>query len=291
MTGRPGSLSVRPILLGPVQLVGSFSLYLVLQSLPVLLHIASSFLTGTVMVILTVAASCLLGFLFLAHVARAYSRELAVLEQQLADFKIEDATCFCCTVNHVNMGQAMSCDRLVMCRCIESWFGSLEDFELYVRHHVRTAVLKQTSPGLLYRLVVEAACPIMWFFLDRLAYALTRDYLELYPLWPVSVLLDAMVWWLAVLPSIIIFAAMVAYSLRAKRGGFLIDGLASLLAVIAGVSLLVAFFSLDMLCQAVIPSQHPDLLPAKASFSVIMVIVTISARWTLSRMRNAAFSI
>eukprot|EP00439_Symbiodinium_sp_Y106_P024363 s3379_g2.t5 len=260
------SLSVRPILMGPVQLVGSFSLYLVLQSLPVLLKVASSFLTGAVMVILTVAGTCLLGFLFLAHVARAYCRDLAALEQQLAEFKIEDTMCFCCTANHVNKGEAISCDRVVMCRCIESWFSSLEDFELYVQHQVRAAVLKQlTSPRLLYRLVVEAACPIMWFFLDRLAYALTRDYLESYPLWPVSVILDALVWWLAVMPSIIIFAAMVAYSLRLKPGGILIDGFASLLTVTAGVSLLVAFFSLDMLCQAVIPSQHPDLLPAKAS--------------------------
>ena len=37
-----------------------------------------------------------------------------------------------------------------------------------------------------------------------------------------------------------------------EAGGILIDGFASLLTVTAGVSLLVAFFSLDMLCQAVI---------------------------------------
>ena len=149
---------MRPILMGPVQLVGSFSLYLVLQSLPVLLKVASSFLTGAVMVILTVAGTCLLGFLFLAHVARAYCRDLAALEQQLAEFKIEDTMCFCCTANHVNKGEAISCDRVVMCRCIESWFSSLEDFELYVQHQVRAAVLKQlTSPRLL--------CPFLGLWL------------------------------------------------------------------------------------------------------------------------------
>ena len=119
--------------------------------------------------ILTLFAGILISFTILVHVARAFARDLDMLQKSLAEFRVQNAKCACCDSHHVDAwGEPLACDREVLLRCINVWFGSTENFDLRVQGPVRKTVLGNlTSPVHFYRRVVESACPVTYLFLAR----------------------------------------------------------------------------------------------------------------------------
>ena len=189
---------------------------------------------------LTLSAGLLPCFLCLAHVGRTFCCSLDTLQQQLAKFRVEDAKCWCCTVNHVDdqTGETLPCDRDVMLKCIGIWFGSSADFECLVQGHVRTTLLRQlTSPVYLYQQVVVATSPVMWLFLDRVAHLFAVDRTDL----AVSVFFDALAWWLLAIPCIVVLGFALAYKLRRKQAHCVLDLAFSIAVLVVPACILAAF--------------------------------------------------
>ena len=68
---------------------------------------------------LTLFAGILISFTILVDVGRAFARDLDLLQKSLAEFRVENAKCFCCDSNHVDAwGGRLACDRAVLLRCI-----------------------------------------------------------------------------------------------------------------------------------------------------------------------------
>ena len=78
--------------------------------------------------------------------------------------------------------------------------------------------------------------------------------------------------------------------LRKKQPQAAVDGLVSMVVVLSAAFCTVAMFSLQILCEIIIPSQHPDLLPAKAGFLVLMTCVTFVTLRVFSLARTHAMS-
>ncbi|CAE7723699.1 HET-E1 [Symbiodinium sp. CCMP2592] len=197
-------------------------------------------LASSIMVMaLTISTGLLPCFLCLAHIGRTFCCSLDTLQQQLAKFRVKDAKCWCCTVNHVDeTGEPLPCDRDVMLKCIRIWFGSSTDFESLVQGHVRTTLLRQlTSPAYLYQQVVVASSPVMWLFLDRVAYLLSIGDASI----AVSVFFDALAWWLLAIPSIVVIGVAVAYKLRMKQARCVLDLVFSLAVLVVAACILAAF--------------------------------------------------
>ncbi|CAE7455737.1 unnamed protein product [Symbiodinium natans] len=141
-------LSIRPNLMGPVLLIGKAGLMVLLVAWPHLLQVfaGSDEIMGST---LSLSAGLLPCFLCLVYVGRRFCCSLDTLQQQLGKFQVNDAKCYCFTVNHVDdkTGERILCDRDIMMKCIGIWFGSATDFEHLVRGHVRTTLLRElTNP-------------------------------------------------------------------------------------------------------------------------------------------------
>jgi len=230
-------LSIRPNLMGPVLLTGKAGLIALLGLWPICLEV---FGRSIMVMVLTISTGLLPCFLCLAHIGRTFCCSLDTLQQQLAKFRVKDAKCWCCTVNHVDeaTGEPLPCDRDVMLKCIGIWFGSSTDFEILVQGHVRTTLLRQlTSPVYLYQQVVVASSPVMWLFLDRVAYLLSIGEMSI----GASVFFDALAWWLLAIPSIVVLGVAVAYKLRMKQERCVLDLVFSLAVLVVAACILAAF--------------------------------------------------
>ncbi|CAE7944843.1 unnamed protein product [Symbiodinium sp. KB8] len=102
---------------------------------------------------------------------RSYHYSIEILRRQLQNFRLEDTKCNCCTRGHVGPdGETLSCDREVVERCICIWFGSVEQFELFIVPLLRSTFEKElgqhTFPYI-YFLVVF--CPVVWAGMDLTA--------------------------------------------------------------------------------------------------------------------------
>ena len=74
---------------------------------------------------------CLEG-IYLVHAFRGYFRSLEATHRQLQQFQLQNAFCWCCSVNHVHPvnGQPIPvCDREIVRQCITSWFGAEQNFD------------------------------------------------------------------------------------------------------------------------------------------------------------------
>ncbi|CAE7215959.1 unnamed protein product [Symbiodinium microadriaticum] len=230
-------LSIRPNLMGPVFFAGQAGLVVLVLAWPLLIDALGSSLEAMTLTLSTGLVPC---FLCLVHIARNFCCNLDTLQHQLAKFRVSDAMCWCCTVDHVDdeTGEPLFCDREIMLRCIGIWFGSSTDFEHLVQGHVRTTLLQRlTSPVYLYQQIVLACSPVMWLFCDRLATLVAHDE----ALFGVPVLLGGLAWWLLVIPSLVLMGLGVAYKFRAKQACWVLDLLFSLAVLVVPSAILAAF--------------------------------------------------
>ena len=91
-------LSIRPNLVGPVLLIGKAGLIVLLVAWPSL----QAYGTSIMVMALWISAGLLPCFLCLAHIGRRFCYNLDTLQQQLRKFQVDDAKCYCCTLNHLD---------------------------------------------------------------------------------------------------------------------------------------------------------------------------------------------
>ena len=99
------------------------------------------------------------------------------IESQLQTFSMAEAQCYCCSVNHTRGdGEVFSCDRDIMQRCIQLWFGSIEEFEKSVQTRVKDSLSYHLGMMFLpYPLMVVSSLPLMWAEVDLAISALPSD--------------------------------------------------------------------------------------------------------------------
>ena len=105
---------------------------------------------------------------FAAILVHRHRRDVEAMQLQLQSFKMADAQSYCCTVEHREPdGSEFTCDREVMLRCIQHWFGSIEEFERSVQTKVKDALTQQLgSIGFPYTAIATATLPLLWYQLD-----------------------------------------------------------------------------------------------------------------------------
>ncbi|CAE7444386.1 unnamed protein product [Symbiodinium sp. CCMP2592] len=229
------NVGARPVLLGPLLVTSNLSLVVILLGAELISTYGPS-LRGLAAYLIPLSVVLPL-FLILSHVGRAFCRSIDDLQQALATFSTGQTKCGCCDAGHLDAnGEPMACDREILLRCIELWYGDLSSFEVHVKGNVRAALLEQlTSPLFLYWHVVGAASPVMWFFLGN-------------PWWPLltltgstehvlsilNLLVGGLTMWLAAIPALVLLSLMLAYLLRRQRSYFAFDILCSMMVVLAG---------------------------------------------------------
>lgn len=194
----------------------------------------------------TLPALWLPTFTFMAYAVRSYCRSIDTMDRQLRDFCIQKTTSSCCEGGHKDDD---FCDRRIILRCISTWFGSIENFELRVQTEVRKALANQlVDGGFTYRRMVLATVPLLWSLLDRMA-SDVRD-----PLWAAGQMARLFAYWLTTVPSILILLFRLCYKFRASCGRISLEILLSLGLVMIGAAMYVATAAIDILFQAVFPS-------------------------------------
>eukprot|EP00439_Symbiodinium_sp_Y106_P040369 s381_g4.t4 len=157
-------LVVCPVFVGPALLVGQLG-----ASIFILATLRFSH-AGLYVHLIFQAAVAFPSFLLLAYLVLAHYHNVEVVQDQVGSLTIKDSACYCCSRRHVQDGVEMICDRVVIVRCIEAWFGSVEHFETAVRGEVRRAMVHQLANNVFsYRRIVQGLSPIMWFHMDLLA--------------------------------------------------------------------------------------------------------------------------
>ena len=285
-TAAKRNLGARPVLLGPLLVTSSLSLVVMLLGVePIMIYGP----WWTVAAYLIPLSMVLPFFLALSHIGRAFCRSMDDLQQALATFSTGQTKCGCCDAGHLDAkGGPIPCDREVLLRCIELWYGDLNRFEVHVRGDVRTALLEQlTSPLFLYWHVVGAASPVMWLYLGNSYWPLLTLTGSTEPV--LSILVHGLTVWLAAIPTVVLLSVMLAYRLRRKRSYFVFDILCSMMVVLAGglvaLASLVGTFAFQIMGPAVIP------IPALAVNFACNLCVALACGFLFSKARRCALAI
>ena len=112
-------------------------------------------------------ACCGLIFWNIAHLVREYCRDVTTMCQHIGHFRVATAESFCCSVEHrhPHSKDPMLCDREVMQRCINTWFGGIETFEQQVQGDLYNLLVDQLSDHMVSYWRLAEASPVFFFFL------------------------------------------------------------------------------------------------------------------------------
>jgi len=160
MCGHDTRLKVEPSRYGPMVLA-IFAFDVFEASFGIGQPIANSQLheSAVDMVAYTVLA---VAMVFLAVAMGNHVEEIAEQTRQLKTFSFREARCFCCTVGHVHpeTGDGLECDRRLIQLAVTMWFGSIENFDRFVREEIQEHT--QIGARLPYHYMVFAFLPQIW---------------------------------------------------------------------------------------------------------------------------------
>lgn len=122
-------------------------------------------------------------YTYLLHVLRGVARGMRLTREQLTDFVVEGAGCFCCDHKHVHprTQDTLVCDRVWVYRALRRWYGQDVGKDPKGRDHlrafnrvVRTRLLWSATRGLgagqlSYAEALTVALPFSFSILDNLA--------------------------------------------------------------------------------------------------------------------------
>ena len=145
--------------------LGGFALHFVNYIYTIGVHYATGHNELSVMFI--GIACCGLIFWNIAHLVREYCRDVTTMCQHIGHFRVATAEIFCCSVEHRNphSKDPMLCDREVMQRCINIWFGGIETFEQQVQGDLYNLLVDQLSDHMVSYWRLAEASPVFFFFL------------------------------------------------------------------------------------------------------------------------------
>ena len=141
-----------------------------------------------------------------------YVQSVEAIERHLLHFRVEDAKCHCCSVGHQTQdGERIFCDREVILKCIQNWFGSVKEFEKCVQTTVKDALTHRLGRNFCpYTLLAVATIPSMWVQMDFAAARLRKQDTDV----AVCRLLIGIASWLVLSPLIF---SLTLLSLRCTR--------------------------------------------------------------------------
>ncbi|CAJ1434052.1 unnamed protein product [Effrenium voratum] len=160
-THQDEALIIEPVSL-TVYVLGSFWFNTLMWSTSVVLPNDSPFTAPMLLL-----GTCTYGWV-LAGVLKRYSQSLQSLKAQLQKFRFAEAEVYCCSVRHrTQNGADILCDRGIMQKCVQAWFGSVEEFEQSVQTGVKDALDRHFGGKFCpSHLVIIAALPLLWAQMD-----------------------------------------------------------------------------------------------------------------------------
>ena len=277
--GRKANLVVCPVSVGVVLLFGHFALalfHLLFMILPVPAAPADFWPVGVIIVV----GLCFPSYTALAYIALEHTRSIDKIHRQVQNFTMEHASAACCAMQHVTRGgQPILCDRVIISRCITSWFGSLQSFEDNVRSQVREVLVHQlTYNTFTYSRLVQLTAPALFFKLDRLAHSVVRD-----GKLPVDQVLTIIDDWLIFLPTLFLIHLQLTYRLRGCCGTKLKQLLASFLVVLVGIFSYVVVAAGEAVCLFLIE----DIALARLVIVLVLLPLALFVWWRVPRPEQA----
>ena len=279
-------LSIVPTHLGPLCMVILFIIPSAFIFAWILLAYGS---TGGWQLLMVVPIIILPFAIYAISEARTYMRSVRTLQEQLSTYSLLDSRCSCCDHGHVMRGQPIPCDRLVIGRCIESWFGGVEAFENAVRRTVLPTFTEKFGHHLIpISSFLASTVTIWWGCLDFFAgFALTEQNhrpVEGHSLWW---LITGFGVWLGALPTCCVCVLFLVRKLLMSRGCILdifrfilLFALATLaLCAMLGLGLVV----IDIAGKVFGPAPG---LPVLASISSSLQILIALVTWNAHRLRR-----
>mmetsp|Transcript_40874 Transcript_40874/g.94896 ORF Transcript_40874/g.94896 Transcript_40874/m.94896 type:complete len:532 (+) Transcript_40874:28-1623(+) len=136
-----------------------------------------------------IVSGALLFFIFCGaplymYVGMGFIRDVQNLPEQLEQFKVQDAECFCCTNHHRHptTGEELVCDRRLIFRTIRKWYGEpdeddeayLETFNQMVRSRL-SRTIRQTVGGYTlplnqyFFITLGSNAPVLTDYISRIA--------------------------------------------------------------------------------------------------------------------------
>jgi hypothetical protein len=243
-------LIIRPVLLGPV----SIEMFITSSVVMFPLTFLGGAVSGGIMTYAPLVSLIFLGGLVTIYMfvgtLRSYFQDLETMKQQLKVISFDRAQSTCCEQDHVNeSGNSYLCDRLLVQKCINVWFGSQEAFEETVRSEVLDIVSRDLTHGVFTgKWVLGVTVPILWSFMDMAAYHIVSAQ-KLWHFRALNSLLNGLTTWLT-LPAVIDLGVTVCNITRGvlrnhclDMKNFVITLFATVLSVgIPGSCLLMTFF-------------------------------------------------
>mmetsp|Transcript_70245 Transcript_70245/g.164501 ORF Transcript_70245/g.164501 Transcript_70245/m.164501 type:complete len:524 (+) Transcript_70245:65-1636(+) len=249
-------LSVRPVVLGPLAM--SVFLGFSFAVLGVMLLPRAGTESGTILTriaLTTAAGSAALWYPLSA--LRSFYRSIDTMQAQLRDFRMDSATCYCCSSGHENR---MLCDRQIIERCIVEWFGSLENFEQTIQTTVSSALAQQLGKfSFPVSWMWGCSCPLLWTFL---APALRQPLIGSF----------FILGWIFAVPVIFMIGASLAYKLRGQRLNCWLDGVSTLVCALACVF---SYMGMETLAS-VLSSALQTYWTSVAAFAASMFLIMLS---------------
>lgn len=152
----------------------------------------------------------------LSHMLRVTTRDQKHMSQQLANFSIRDAKCFCCDSEHVDpvTGAVLRCDRALVYATLHRWWREdlpcsvcegdmhLDAFDAHVRSWFQMSVTRAWS-GIPFSFgdALFMSSPFAWSFAHKLYYGVR--YLEAHA--GLRYMAEGFVLWFAVGPLVLFF--------------------------------------------------------------------------------------
>ncbi|CAE7224505.1 unnamed protein product [Symbiodinium microadriaticum] len=247
-------LTIRPTVFGPT--------FFCLTVGMVLVHGIIMLFEGAGLIFVEGVVVCV-GFYTFVLTCRHYFRSLEQLQHELHDFTVDEATCQCCSAPHP---EGSNCDKEMLLNCIRLWFGSVEVFEERVRKDVLCCLMEQLSGDFFsYRQCIVALIPAMWSGLDYAsgAWLMCTQLIERTGLdgdgcpnqlrgppgaFLVNWLLRAAVWWLGVVPSILLLGMKAMYYLRQRSRSRCLDEVVNMAILVWMAALVLGMIELESLC-------------------------------------------
>ncbi|CAE7542034.1 unnamed protein product [Symbiodinium sp. CCMP2456] len=255
-----------PVFVGPTLLLGHLGLSILLlafefSQLPMIPW-------GTIII----CGLCFPCFTALAYVVLEHCRSIDVVQNQVRYFTIEQSLCYCCSCGHTDplTREPMICDRSILIRCISSWFGSAEQFETLVRHHVMTTLVHQLANNVFsYWRILQAISPLFWLFLDFWIGPIARDFV------PVDIVIAAVIFCMMLIPGIVLILLRLSYKFRNLAAGVRQQLMLSVGLVSIGMLLFATLMAADRASAALSWHLCGDRTPGYATLLILSGILSV----------------
>ncbi|CAJ1409568.1 unnamed protein product [Effrenium voratum] len=132
--------------------------------------------TGSLSFVIAMLGVCIYGWMAGTAVMH-HGENVETMQGQLQSFSAADTKCYCCSKGHHALdGSPTPCDREILLQCIQLWFGSIAEFEMSMKDHVRGSLAHHLG-GMCYPYgwMIASHLPAFWLQMDFAAGEWNKD--------------------------------------------------------------------------------------------------------------------